>query len=346
MRPNTVGEIVNALIEEGLVEEVGALAGHRGRRRRLLELSSRSAVLGAELFEGAVRVGVISLRGELLGFAEHELPSRRRRRVIEALIRFLRPMASGRDVRGLGVGVAGVVDSEHGVSRRAAGFEDWEDVPLAAELEGALRVPVRLGNLTEVRLVGLKHAGLIAPGMTAALVVLEPGAIGCGIVAEGQILRGAVEASSELGHTKLASDGPLCHCGARGCLEVLTAWPHLCKEIRRRGGKSPRDLAAFFASAEPEVADVREQLIERVGLALANLALLVKPSHLWLTGTLTIAREQFVEPLIAVIRRHVLPPFAEALRMEVLEHGPEDGVRGAAGLILDRLFAMPEIRYF
>jgi DNA-binding Lrp family transcriptional regulator len=225
IRPNTVGEIVTELLDSGLLEEVGTLGGRRGRHRRLLALSPGGKVLGAELFEGALRVGALGLDGEVLETVEHRLSSERRADVVGALIDALRPLANAGSVFGIGVAVAGVVDSERGVSRRIAHFEGWEDVPLGPELEQAFGVPVRLGNLTEVRLVDLKHRGAIRPGMTAALVVLEPGAIGCGIVAEGQILRGAVEASSELGQTLVMSEGRWLR------LETLTDWTRLRRTV-------------------------------------------------------------------------------------------------------------------
>ncbi len=345
-RPNTVGDIVGGLIAEGLVEEVGAAAGKRGRRRQLLALAARGTVLGAELFESAVRVGALDLHGTLREFTEHPLPTRSRAPVIETLVKALRALARTGKILGAGVAVAGVLDSERGISRRIAGFRDWRDVPLAARLRRTLRVPVHLGNLTDVRLIDLKHRGLIGPEMTAALAVLEPGAVGCGIVTGGQVLRGAVEASSELGHTKVMPDGPRCHCGGRGCLEALTDWSFLRREIRRRGGRSPADLAAFLASRDADVVTVRDELAARLGTALANLVHLIKPSHLWLTGSLAAPGSPLMKTVVRALRRNLLPSFDEALNIETLDHAPQDGVRGAGGLVLDRLFAVPEVRYF
>lgn len=341
LRPNTVGEIVSALIAEGLVEEVGMAGGGRGRRRRVLALSSRAVVLGAELFEGTVRVGAVNMRGELLHFRDFALADHRRAHVLATLVRGLRALGRECRVRGVGVAVAGVVDSARGISRQATCFDDWRDVPLAEIVRAELQVPVAIGNVTNARLAQLRHAGAIAPGMTAALVVLEPGAVGCGVVTDGQILRGAVETSSELGHTALSLDGPRCRCGQRGCLEAHTAWPHLQAALRRRGGAGVRDFAAFARSSASAAVAVRGELADLIGLALANLVHLVKPSRLWLTGALVETSGALTEAIITAMRRRLLPVFSEPLEVEVLEHGPEDGVRGAACLILDGLLVAP-----
>jgi glucokinase len=303
-----------------------------------VELAPDAQVLGMELYEGMIRVGALSLRGDASEVVEHPLRSHDRSAVVGEILESIRPLMRRRHVHGLGVALAGIVDSRRGISRRIAHFEGWRDVPLSRELESAVGVPVRLGNLTEVRLVDLKSRGVIGPGMTAALVVLEPGAIGCGIVAEGQLLRGAVESSSELGQTIVQMGDQQLR------LEELTEWPRLRDQVTRRGGEAPASAMAFFRSGDAVAAEVRLALTRHLGIALANLVFLIKPARLLLTGSLTEHRETFIDPLCAGLRSHLLPSFDEALTIEVLPQTPGEGVRCAASLALERLFAVPEVR--
>jgi predicted NBD/HSP70 family sugar kinase len=340
MRPNTVGEIVGELLEEGILEEVGAVTGRRGRRRQLVDLTSDGQVLGAEIFEGHVRVGRMNLRGDLSGFQEIEVRTHRRQALLQALTRGLDGLAREGKVLGLGVAVAGVVDSERGVSRTLAHVADWKDVPLGSNLGAKYDIPAAISNLTNVRLVALKQEGLIESGMSAALVVMEAGAIGCSLAVDGHSLRGAVEASSELGQTRLDLNGK------RITLETLTDLKWIRSEVKRLGGLPPRSLAALFESNAKPCREVCDVMVDRLGVALANLVLLVKPSRLWLTGSVSSIGAPLVNPLRRSILRNLLPNFAEALTVEALDQGPEAGVRGAGGMILDHLFAMPEVRYF
>ncbi len=39
------------------------------------------------------------------------------------------------------------------------------------------------------------------------------------MIVSGRLLRGAFGTGAELGHVRIAADGPLCSCGQRGCLE-------------------------------------------------------------------------------------------------------------------------------
>lgn len=339
IRPNTVGEIVTDLLNEGLVEEIGEVQGRRGRRRRLLSLASESSVVGAELFEGAIRVGRVGLRGDLRVFNEHRLRSQRRDRVIDTLIKAIQPLVEMGDTLGVGLAAAGVVDSSAGISRRIRGIEEWEDVPVVAILEERLGVRTHLANLTDVRLIDLKQRGKIEPGMTAVLVVIEPGRIGCGIIAEGHLLRGAVEASSELGQTKVCIGDEII------CLEDMVDTKFLRRRVREIGGTPPRDLRVLLRSDDPATEKIRTELAERLGISLANMVLLIKPSKMWLGGSVS-SHRSLTEAVCSHLRANLLPSFDAALTIETLDNSPEDGARGAAGLVLDTLFAKPDVRAF
>lgn len=52
--------------------------------------------------------------------------------------------------------------------------------------------------------------------------------IGCGILMDGQVFHGASSNAGELGHISLDVNGPVCRCGAHGCVELY------CKSGRRR----------------------------------------------------------------------------------------------------------------
>lgn len=59
-----------------------------------------------------------------------------------------------------------------------------------------------------------------ARGARHAIVALIGRGIGAGVIAGGRVLRGYASSAGGWGHTKVAIDGPACHCGGRGCLEA------------------------------------------------------------------------------------------------------------------------------
>jgi predicted NBD/HSP70 family sugar kinase len=56
----------------------------------------------------------------------------------------------------------------------------------------------------------------------SATVYMSDG-IGCGILIDGRIFHGTSSNAGEMGHITINIDGPLCQCGARGCVEVYAS---------------------------------------------------------------------------------------------------------------------------
>ena len=47
--------------------------------------------------------------------------------------------------------------------------------------------------------------------------------VGCGLVLGGRLHTGASGTAGELGHLPVVSDGKICRCGSRGCLETVVS---------------------------------------------------------------------------------------------------------------------------
>lgn len=65
--------------------------------------------------------------------------------------------------------------------------------------------------------------------------------IGCGIISNGVLLKGALGIAGEIGHTTIDYCGPRCECGNYGCLEMycsLLVFKKIYVFVWRRG-KNP-----------------------------------------------------------------------------------------------------------
>jgi predicted NBD/HSP70 family sugar kinase len=92
----------------------------------------------------------------------------------------------------------------------------WKSFPLATRLESVLG--------TSVRWLGDGEAAALADAgdhPSQAYISLQFGTgVGGAIVYDGRVLR-LGSTNSELGHIIVEEDGPLCTCGARGCLQAV-----------------------------------------------------------------------------------------------------------------------------
>jgi glucokinase len=125
--------------------------------------------------------------------------------------------ASVGSIGAVGVGIPGLVDRK-GCLRVGPNLPGVIDVAFRADLESRVSLPVAVDNdatcatWAEVRIGAAK-------GATDAVMVTLGTGIGGGIVAHGELQRGANGFAGEPGHMVVDPNGPPCPCGRRGCWE-------------------------------------------------------------------------------------------------------------------------------
>ena len=125
------------------------------------------------------------------------------------------------DVRAVGIGAAGLVNSSDGVLAFAPNLA-WRNAPLADFTSRALGVPALAENDATVAAWGESRFGA-GRGYEDMLLVTVGTGIGGGIVSDGRIFRGAHGFSGEIGHIVVEPGGPLCGCGNHGCWEQMAS---------------------------------------------------------------------------------------------------------------------------
>ena len=96
-------------------------------------------------------------------------------------------------------------------------------IPLAQMLSDRIKVPVSLTNDANAAAIGEMTYGA-ARGMKDFIVITLGTGVGSGIVVNGQLVYGHDGFAGELGHTTIRrTNGRLCGCGRKGCLETYTS---------------------------------------------------------------------------------------------------------------------------
>jgi predicted NBD/HSP70 family sugar kinase len=98
----------------------------------------------------------------------------------------------------------------------------WRDLPLAELLSsmlGPLSVPVRVDNDANLAALAEYTSGVAAGTPHLVYLTGEVG-VGGGIIAGGELLRGADGFSGEVGHLRVDPNGDQCGCGRIGCWET------------------------------------------------------------------------------------------------------------------------------
>jgi glucokinase len=187
---------------------------------------------------------------------------------------------------GIGIGATGPVDPRRGVIMNHYTLPDAYQGPVAGFLAARFGVPVRLENDADAAALGEAWTGAGAGAGTVVCVTVGTG-VGAGVVRDGRIFRGAEGSHPEPGHHVVDPGGPLCYCGAHGCVESLASGNAIVSAAVGSGVLPAGASAADVFTAAQTVPECR-RIVERARAVLAtavrNLAVIHAADLVVLTG--------------------------------------------------------------
>jgi len=247
---------------------------------------------------------------------------------------------------GIGVGCPGPLDLDNGIVLDTPNL-GWKNVKLAKRLEAALGCPAVILNDVDAGTYGEYRFGA-AKNSRCALGIFPGTGIGGGCIYEGEIIRGKISSCMEIGHIQVASDGPLCGCGRRGCLESVAsrlAIASACASAAYRGeapclleqaGTDISNIRSGTLAASVKGGDTSVELILReagrqIGVASANAINLLAPDVLVLGGGLVEAMpELFCEEVQRAAEARVMDSFKGTFKVVEAKLGDHATGMGAA----------------
>lgn len=296
----------------------------------------------------AHREGDIVVEGAIRTDAHHG-PQRTIERIADHLLELAGK--HGMTISAIGVGVPGLVDIQKGVTRFLPNLEThWRDIPVAGLLNERLHCPVRiLNDVRTATLAELKFGhGKGHPDISMVFMALGTG-IGGGVVIDGRLRLGSLGAAGEIGHQTILPDGPQCGCGNHGCLEVLASGPSIASEGMRlmRIGRAPTlyDLVegdadrvttremVTAAAKDPSVHEAIVRAARYVGIAVANVAMVLHPELIVLGGGVAEIGGLLTDTVRTEMERRIVGVIpADTVRLERSQLGEKAGVIGAVAL--------------
>ncbi|GAA4713077.1 sugar kinase [Phytohabitans rumicis] len=348
---------IDRLIERGLVDTVGPAASRGGRRSSLVQIAEATRFLGIDI--GATTLDLAVTDGEMRVLArvtEHTDLRRGPAAVISQaleLVNKLRADTGTTRFTGAGVGVPGPVSFREGVPVSPPFMPGWHRFPLRETLATELGCPVLVDNDVNIMALGEMHAG-IARTFDDFLFVKIGAGIGCGIVAGGQVYRGATGSAGDIGHTSVDPHGPICVCGNTGCLEAFFGGaaltrdalvaarsgrsPHLADRLREAGAVTPVDVSTAATDGDPYAMGLVRDGARRVGQVLAGLVSFFNPGLVVIGGGVAGMGHALLAEIRAVVYRKSLPLATGDMPIALSEMGDQAGLVGAARLISDHVF--------
>ena len=126
-----------------------------------------------------------------------------------------------RTVTDVGLAVPGIVNAARGVSVYAANL-GLREAPVAGPVSERLGLPVTISHDVAAAGEAERRRGAARHLDDPVVVVIGTGIAAVSFV-HGEPVRGVTGQAGELGHLVVRPAGPLCGCGARGCLEAVAS---------------------------------------------------------------------------------------------------------------------------
>ncbi len=336
--PALITQKTKQLLADGLLVELEHAPSVGGRPAQLLGLvADAGGAIGVKLVADHVTLVEVGIGGTILRSQTQPFDAAATT-AIPALIQVIRGFVDGatsQRLLGIGVGVPGDVD-EQGVGTVDSTQLGWHRVQLGQALRSALELPVLVDNNVNAMAIA-EHLYGQARSQDHALVVTIGTGVGGGIIVDGAVYRGSSGGAGEIGHIPTVEDGPLCQCGARGCLEALVGQEALVAEGRRRSAIG-RDAGIDGLRAQADRGDQRAQEVfsaagHLLGRALAGLVNALDPEVIIISGEGVDAWRHWSFGFEPALRSGVVPR-KRGIPVAVEAWHDDRWAQGAASLIL------------
>ncbi|MCR4265366.1 ROK family transcriptional regulator [Nitratireductor sp. ZSWI3] len=287
-----VSNIIAELEEDGFLLEAGRQTGGRGLPALQYRLNGDgAAALGIEVRPDAMFGALVNLEGETL-FTTREALADNAPVTVASMARRIRAAAletrpAGQRMLGAGVVMPGPFGNVGISGAGQSALQGWEDTDAAALFEEALEMGVIIENDATAAAVAERVRGVAAGLRTFCFIYFGAG-LGLGMVADGEVQRGAFGNAGEVGHVVVRPGGRQCACGNRGCLETYASRIAARARLAEAGIAltSTDDIDCLYRDRNPALMAWLDEAAEPLSQAIGMIENLFDPETVILGGAM------------------------------------------------------------
>lgn len=236
-----------------------------------------------------------------------------------------------------GISCGGPLDCGNGLVLGPPNLPGWNRVEATAFIAHRLGVPTRLENDANAGALAEWRWGAGRGCRSLAFLTMGTG-MGAGLILDGRLHRGASDLAGEIGHLRLAEDGPEGY-GKRGSFEGFCSGGGIARWARAVGlGRiTAQELFARAETGDAAALALTERIGERLGQGLALLIDLLNPERIVLGSIFVRQRSRLWPAAERILTREALPGAVAACRVLPAELGEAIGDVAACAAALEAL---------
>jgi glucokinase len=316
-------------------------------------MTTASRVIGVDIGGTKVAVGIVDSDGKILAqlrqpMIANSTPEAALQSVIAA-IDSLRASQNAGTPTAIGLCAPGPLDPTTGIVINPPNLPAWRNFPLTAKIAERYDLPVKLDNDANAAALAETRWGA-ARGYRYVFYATIGTGIGTGIVFDNRIYHGNTGAAGEGGHVSIDYNGPVCHCGKKGCIEILAAGPAIGARARAKFASGPTpsamaDLAhsnvaaitseivgAAFQSGDVLAREVLAETSHLLAIWLGNIIDLLDPDVVVMGGGVAAMLKPFFNVIKQTIPQWSVNPRSSEIPLVMAHYGPDAGIAGGAAL--------------
>jgi glucokinase len=245
-----------------------------------------------------------------------------------------------KEAHSIGIGIAGIVDSHHGVVKYSPNLKGWHDVKLAEVLTKRFKKTVTILNDVNAICIGEWKYGA-ARGYDNVFLFTVGTGVGGAAVCEGNLVFGAHGFAGEFGHIVIDYNGPRCTCGNRGHLERYAGARFIIARARKKMKKKKSSLHRYSRITPEIIAEearrgdnISRQVFAEIGfyigIGVANVINLLDPDVIVISGGISRAGTVLFEPIRKTVAERALGTKYRTYKIIPAKLGDDAGILGAA----------------
>ncbi len=236
----------------------------------------------------------------------------------------------------IGIGTPGSISPKTGLMRNSNSLY-LNGRNFRGDLSETMNRDIRIANDANCFTLSEAFDGSGAGAQVCFGIILGTGC-GGGVVLNGQLINGKNGIAGEWGHNPLPwarADEVIeedCYCGKRGCLEQWISGTGFQRDYFKKSGKKleSEEIISLARQGEKVASQALEDLIDRIGRAIATVCNTIDPNAIVIGGGLSNVPEIF-EGLQSRVEKYVFSDVWSAT-IAPAKWGDSSGVRGAARL--------------
>ncbi|WP_048646367.1 ROK family transcriptional regulator [Nitratireductor soli] len=287
-----VSNIIAELAEDGFLVEAGRQVAGRGLPALQYRLNGDgAAALGIEVRPDAMFGALVNLEGETL-FTTRVALSDNSPATVAHVARAISAGAvsghiSGQQLLGAGVVMPGPFGNVGISGAGQSVLQGWEGVDSVALFEEALGMAVIVENDATAAAVAERVRG-VASGLRTFCFVYFGAGLGLGVMADGEVQRGAFGNAGEIGHVVMTPGGRPCACGNKGCLETYASRIAARAQLALAGiaVNSASDIEQLYEAGDPHLMAWLDEAAGPLSQAIGMIENLFDPETVILGGAM------------------------------------------------------------